>query len=378
MLQLLFTTNLQIKYTMKHVLLLVIGLIGLTTFAQQNQIEMAPGHDVVATPLINRDTFDLQFSFPCIAFTGEYGVETNGSDIYVTQWLGDSIARYDQSGTVLETFTIPGVLKTRDLAYDGQFYYGSPAQSYFYVLDLENKEIISTIQTPDNIRGMAYDPIENVLWTSESWLPKFRKMAMDGTILDSWEAAGITLNHISGLAFDNTSANGPFLWGFSQDSTGAMIVKYDIASQSQTGSMIDVSGLTSNQAYAGGLFIRQMEAKTDISMGGMIQNELVFSLELEYANMLVNIGTQDMLTTFKIHPNPASDFVNIHLELTDQGQVQYHLINQLGQVVQHQTLNIVGSTDLNINTSQLEPGIYFVQISNNNGYSFAKKLIISN
>ncbi len=363
---------------MKHVLLFFIGLIGLTSYAQQNQIEIAPGQDIVATPMVDRDTFNLQFSFPCIAFIGEYGIETDGTDIFVTQWDSDTLARYAQDGTVLETFTIPGAIKTRDLAYDGQYFYGSPASNYFLVLDLENKVLIDTIFTNFYIRGMAYDPVEGVLWATNSWWPDFYKINILGEVIDSWVPSGITMEAISGLAYDNNSPNGPFLWGFSQDSSGAMIVKYDIATQSQTGNMIDVAGLTSNEAVAGGLFIRALNGSSDVTMGGMIQNELVFALGLSYANSLVDVGAPDMLTAFNIYPNPANDFVIVHLQLSDQGKIQYQITNQLGQVVLQKNLYITGSQDLNINTRQFEPGIYFVQISNGKGYSFTQKFVKGN
>ena len=203
-------------------------------------------------------------------------------------------------------------------------------------------------------------------------------MDFQGNVLDSWEASGITIGSISGLAYDNTSINGPFLWGFSQESSGAMIVKYDIAAQAQTGNMIDVAGLTSNDAYAGGLFLRALNGSSDVTMGGLIQNELIFALELSYANSLVDVGAPDMLTAFNIYPNPANDFVIVHLQLSDQGKIQYQITNQLGQVVQQKNLYITGSKDLNINTSQFEPGIYFVQISNGKGYSFTQKFVKGN
>ncbi len=363
---------------MKYLLLFLVGVFSLNGFAQQNQSEIAPEQHAVQISQLDRDTFNLQFSFPCIAFLGEYGVETNGTDFYVTQWRLDSLAKYAQDGTVLEIFKIPGAIKTRDLAYDGQYYYGSPAESFFYVLDLENKVLIDTVFTNFSIRGMAYDPVEGVLWATKKWEPDFSKIDMQGHVLDSWVPSGVTMESITGLAIDNSTPNGPFLWGFSQDSSGAMIVKYDIATQAQTGSMIDVASLTSNQAFAGGLFIRELNSSEEMTMGGIIQNELVFALGLSYANMLVDVGAQDMLTAFKVYPNPATDFVNVHLELADQGQIQYQVMNQLGQVVQQQSLYINGSKDVNINTSQFEPGIYFVQVSNGVGYSFTQKFVKGN
>jgi len=147
--------------------------LSINAFAQQDQIEISPFSNATHSTNSVKDSFNLLFSFPTIAFIGEYGVETDGSDVYVTQWLDDSIAKYDQAGNVLDEFVIPDVGRTRDLAWDGQYYYGSPNEFYFYVLDLDNKVLIDTIPTTFTIRGMAYDPVEDVLWASEHWSPMF-------------------------------------------------------------------------------------------------------------------------------------------------------------------------------------------------------------
>lgn len=362
---------------MKHLFTVLICLIGLNIFAQQTHVEIAPNMDINPDATINRDSLNLQFSFPCTAFVGEYGAETNGTDIYVSQWYGDLFARYDQAGNVLETFVIPGVGNVRDMAYDGQYYYGSPSDFYFYVLDLDNKVLIDTIHTSFTIRGMAYDPVEGVLWASERWSPMFYKMDMQGNILDSWYPSGVTLGSISGLAYDNHSANGPFLWGFSQDSTGEIIVKYDIATQSQTGNMIDLSSISMG-GVAGGLFIHEMSQKNDATLGGLIQGDMVFAFDLIYANMLVtDIESHDMITSLELYPNPVNDVLNIKINVDDRADLRCKILNQLGQVIQDQKVNVDASAIISINTDMLESGVYFVQIGNEKGYSVTKKFVMA-
>lgn len=360
---------------MKHLLLVLICLMGLNIYAQSTQIEMAPNSHINTEAVFAPNLFELQFSFPCAAFIGEYGVETNGEDIYVTQWLDDSIAKYDQQGNVLDQFVIPGVGRVRDLAYDGQYYYGSPNDFFFYVLDMENKSLINTVSTSFRIRGMAYDPDHNVLWASEHWSPMFYKLDMQGNVLDSWLPTGITMDAISGLAYDNNSVGGPFLWGFSQDSTGAVIVKYDIANQLQTGSMIDVSVLGTDYSVAGGLFIHQMEGRSDITLGGMIQNQLVFALELGYANQLVQTDVHDFVTSFELYPNPVVDQLIIDLEMEGEAMISCKIVNQLGQILHRQQTNVHASARLSLPTGMLEEGMYFVEISNAKGYTLTKKFL---
>jgi hypothetical protein len=353
--------------------------------AQQDHIELSPLSNASYSNNPESDSLNLQFSFPTIAFVGEYGVETDGTSLYVTQWLGDSLAKYDQDGNVIETFVLTGVSKLRDLAWDGQYYYGSPNNFHFYILDLDNKLVLDTVFTSFRIRGMAYDPGEDVLWASEHWDPSFYKMDKQGNVIDSWIPSGITLDAISGLAYDNFSPGGPFLWGFSQDSTGAIIVKYDITNQTQTGNMIDVANLVTEPAYAGGLFIHQMEQRDVPTIGGMIQNQLVFSLELDYANMLVGIQDKGLVELMEVFPNPATDVIKIRYQIPDAGS-RIPVTRHASRVTSIGLFAIDGTkiwetvpqghdTEVEIDVSTIPAGIYFVKFQTGNSFITNKVII---
>ena len=342
-------------------ILFVLSAFGLFS---QDALEIAPGVKP-PVPAVQDDSLSLFFSFPTIAFIGEYGAETDGNIVYATQWLDDSLASYDLYGNILERFTIPGVERVRDLAFDGQYYYGSPSDFFFYVLDLYNKNLLATYNTPFRIRGMAYDPVEDVLWASEHWSPMFYKMDKQGNLLDSLFPSGITMDAISGLAYDNTSPGGPFLWGFSQDSSGAMIVKYDIAGQAQTGNMIDVSGLVTNMTVAGGLYLEEVSEPGVTIIGGVIQNVLHFALELDYANFLVGIEEPDhVVSLLKVYPNPANDILNIRTDVSLPARYTISVINQLGQEMVKISRIFDKNIPATLDVSSLQNGIYFLRVVN--------------
>lgn len=343
---------------MKKLLTLLLATMISAVCAQKN-MELAPGIQHVYQNSSD-DSLNLFYSFSANAFLGEYGAESDGNTIYATQWLSDSLAAYDMSGNLIEKFTIYGVEKVRDLAYDGQYYYGSPSEFYFYVLDLDNKIAVDTVFTSFRIRGMAYDPAGDVLWASEHWSPMFYKMDKQGNILDSWLPSGVTMDAISGLAYDNLSMGGPFLWGFSQDSTGAVIVKYDIAGQAQTGNMIDVSGLVTDPAYAGGLFLEEMEEASGYIIGGVIQNQLHFGLGLDYANALVGLDEKDgRVSALEVFPNPAHNTLSIRHELRT-GIAEVLILNQRGQIEFRDRMQVADKEVYVMDVSQLQAGVYFV------------------
>lgn len=361
---------------MKRLLLIILCFVAISTFAQE-AIEISPYSNAVPSYTPPRDTFNLEFSFDPLAFIGDYGVESNGSHLYVTQWYGDSIAKYDQAGNIIEIFTIPGVERVRDMAYDGQYYYAGNNNDYLYVIDMENKVLVNTIYTSFNVRGVAYDPNEDVLWTSGNWAPEFNKLDMQGNVLDSWIASGITMNSITGLAFDNQTAGGPSLWGFSQDSTGCVIVKYDIATQSQTGNMIDMSGISTS--LAGGLFIEDLPVRSIPMLGGCVQNDIIFAFDLVYANaMVVGIEDEKVISSLEIYPVPAQEYLNIKINVEEAIDIDCRIVNLAGQVVKIKKLVVNSSNEVMMDISDLIPGTYMVQLASDKGFSISKKIIITN
>ncbi len=359
---------------MKIITFVLALFFSVTLIAQFTPFEKSPNLPEDLTITESRDTFNLQFQFPTAAFVGEYGIESDGQYIYVTQWLDDSIAQYNMNGDVLDVFVIPGVGEVRDLAWDGTYFYGSPNDYKFFVIDMANKTLINTHYTDMKIRGMAYDNDADALWVSEHWSPMFYQLDKStGATLDSLSPSGITLDAISGLAYDNQSPNGPFLWGFSQDSTGAIIIKYDIPNMTQTGNMIDVSGLASGVAYAGGLYIEWMNGMSDMTIGGMIQNDQVFALELGYANSLVEIE-EEIINDILIYPNPVKD--QLFIELNKEGDFTIKVYNQLGKMVMTEIIRAYGNTTFSLPVMSLSNGIYFVQLSEKSGKAIAQSFIV--
>jgi len=328
---------------------------------------------------LNRyDTLELEFSFPCTAFLGESGIDVdNDDDIFVSQRYGGLFARYDQSGNLLDTFSIPGVTGVLEMTYDGEFFWGSTGDYDFYILDLNIGSLVHTAQMPFQVRAIAYDHIDEAYWISEYWTSKLYKVDFFGNVLDSLIPSGVKLDLINGLAYDNMwYGNHPYLWGFSQDSTGAILVKYDIDSQSQIGSMIDLSGLA--DGIAGGLFYYSLGPMTgEAILGGIIQNQLVFAFDLDYANQLVSMEVNDFVKTFEIFPNPASNRLCITVDMDGQVNLKFRIVNVSGQILHSELLSIDKSKTLEFNISKLNSGIYFAQFERENGYVVSKKFVVT-
>ncbi len=260
--------------------------------SQQNRLNTNPMAE--ASPTINdieilsktRALFDLQFNYPATggAASGEAGAECDGTYFYTTNWSSDDFYRYALDGTFLATFTISGVGSIRDLAYDGTYFYGAAANTDLFQMDFTAgaENLVSTITAAVATRGVAYDNTEDGFWAN-NWSTDLTLYSRTGASLSAFPVG--VFGSYYGLAYDNFSPNGPFLWGFSQDGSGGMLVQYDIATGTETGLIHDVvSELGIAGDLAGGLFTQNGISDSCATIGGTIQNQCIFGYDLTLSN----------------------------------------------------------------------------------------------
>jgi type IX secretion system substrate protein/carboxypeptidase family protein len=227
-----------------------------------------------------RDDWDTQFSFPCGDASGEAGIESDGSYIYTTKWNAGNgtFFRYELDGTFLGAFTVSGpCMDVRDLAYDGEYFYGSNASTSLWQMSFDDEVVVSTINSPVACRAIAYDEDFDAFWAN-NWSDNITLFDANGTVLNSF-ACGAYASYY-GFAYDEHISGGPYLYGFSQDGSGAVIVEIKIATGTETGTSYDaIDFSTTGIGLAGGLFIQYGLVSDYITLGGMIQNETIFGLE---------------------------------------------------------------------------------------------------
>jgi hypothetical protein len=78
---------------------------------------------------------------------------------------------------------------------------------------------------------------------------------------------------------------------------------------------------------------------------------------------------------FNLTPNPAHEQVNIKLNNTNISQTKIIITNAVGQLVYENHHVDSQLSNLNISTSDLEKGVYFVSVTQNN-QTFTKKLVV--
>jgi hypothetical protein len=223
----------------------------------------------------SRDTWDLQFTWPTYYNDGEAGCESDGNFIYTAKWNGDRFSKYTLDGTWVEDFTIPGVTNVRDLAYDGTYFYGAAANTSVFQMDFETHTLVSTINAPTAVRAIAYNDDEMTFY-GNNWSTDITEFDMTGAMVSSFAAGGLT--GIYGMAYDNWSDGGPFLWIYDQGANN--LNQVTLPDGTFTGFTVDVQAITGATSSAGGLFTQPGIVEGTVTIGGNSQNEMIWGLEL--------------------------------------------------------------------------------------------------
>ncbi|OQX74474.1 MAG: hypothetical protein B6D61_11590, partial [Bacteroidetes bacterium 4484_249] len=210
------------------------------------------------TPIPADEVFDLTFEYDCAVGYGEAGIETDGNYIYTTNWNGSEFYKYDLDGTYLGSFTCGSAGLIRDLAYNGTYFYGSPASTIVYEMDFDAQTVISTFTAPTNCRAIAYNEEEDCFYAN-NWFSDIVKFDNAGNNLGSFPVGPVGNNYY-GFAFQGESYcfnDGPFLWGYAQvGATQNELIQIELPSGLETGVYFDVGSIIpTNMNIAGGLAI---------------------------------------------------------------------------------------------------------------------------
>lgn len=78
-----------------------------------------------------------------------------------------------------------------------------------------------------------------------------------------------------------------------------------------------------------------------------------------------------------IRPNPARDYAQMRVELSEASSLQIDMVDALGRVVQHEDRGsyAVGTWDIGINISDLHPGAYFIRLHTSHGETTARIVV---
>jgi hypothetical protein len=292
----------------------------------------------------SEDLYDLQFQYPVSGGAGEAGIESDGTFIYTTKWNGPQILKYDLDGNLLETFSIPGVLGLRDLAFDGTYFYGSAGIPVLYEMDFENKILISSITSPVNIRAIAYNENEDAFYVN-NWSDPVTIIDKSGNTLGSFNTGPVGENYY-GFAYDDSTPGGPFLWGYGQTGTSQNhLIQMQLPSGMETGFTLNMADLLSGTLYnsAGGLFMESNLVYGKWTLGGLVQNQYIWGLDMGDSQTWLNISPNSGTLAAGSNTNIDVEFNSTDLEGgVYEAQIQFTSWPDVGSPVVDVELTVLG------------------------------------
>jgi hypothetical protein len=276
------------------------------------------------------DMWDIIFSYDVDSLTGGVGMvgaEFGNEYFLVSEWGYSTrkVYKFNYDGTYVgswEPTWMPGTGGIRDMAFDGEYFYGSNAGNTIYQFD-EHGNLYGTINSPVTVRAIAYDEINDAFWVN-NWVEDLKLI----------DRSGIVLNTISsppsmyGCAYDNVSDGGPYLWIFTGTTTGGgcQIEQYDLNTLTLTGVTHGVDDDFGIASYiSGGLFTSVEIVPGKWILGGVARGNpnILFGYEicpypynplsfvtLEPLSGTVNPygGTQQLTATFYSENDPPGTF----------------------------------------------------------------------
>jgi len=165
--------------------------------------------------------WDVLANYNADVLTGvaqSYGVVFTGTNFIISAFNSGTMWKLDSNGNLLGSFTIAGsTVPTgqgfRDMEYANGFLWGGANSNVLYKTDLNTNTQVGTLTLPSGTlaRGCAYDPVRDGFWVSTfggniSCYSATTGALIPGAVLTNSDAG----KH--GLAYDNVTPGGPYLW----------------------------------------------------------------------------------------------------------------------------------------------------------------------
>lgn len=314
-----------------------------------------------------------------IGAPGNAGVAFVNNEFWVSAWASNNIHLLDSSGAFSSTFQVAGLTGTRSMTTDGTYVYCGTAGSTIYRINPVTKTLVNTIAVSSSVtaRFCTYDPTLDG-GNGGFWIANFNtdiaSISMTGTQLSLIPAATHGLTGMYGAAVYNNNGN-HYLFVYHQGgANNDQITVLNLATGLQTGDTYDFfvndsqpAGATSS--LAGGMFLSSSVVSGQDTLIGVSQatpNNLLFGMNVDTV-----LATDSFKSSnFVVYPNPATDYLSFSTKNNVKIK-QLRVVDVLGQLV----IDKPNFTHSKIDISNLNSGIYFVSLFDENNQSQTIKVI---
>ncbi|MDL2228411.1 T9SS type A sorting domain-containing protein [Odoribacter sp. OttesenSCG-928-L07] len=361
--------------------LLLFGLILCGSINAQTKISNYSGQlthqsSEMKSPL---ELWDVLYSFDYTEVAGVAGFYAPfywEGDLYISRW--DATAEENELGKIYkfvviddswsldETFVIPDVTGENNFegfTSDGTYIFGVNETEFIYQIDPTDWTVASKIEVASSPVCIAYDSDKEGFWIADFIDFTATFVGTDGVATGESLMLDNEDIYIAGLAYDNTTEDGPYLW----TSCYTDLHRWNINSEefeNNVHSILDVPGTKEDDWNSNIYIYKDIETGNMVLLGLDEESYLVYAYDFGSPNSIPATANQ----TIKIYPNPASDV----LKISDINISKVEVYNITGQLVYSNIGNVTS-----INVSDYNPGVYTLVIFDESNVKHAKKFVVS-
>lgn len=226
--------------------------------------------------------FDHPFGDPSF-YGGYYGatyVEPTNT-FWVSVGHTDEIYEIAEDGTIIDTFSVDGVHYITSMTTDGEHVYAVTYNQYILEIDPLSRTLVNTIVPEILITSVAVtydaeaDNGNGGFWLNY-WHQNLTLINRQGEIIDNIPFANLAPYGIYGIAYDNLSAGGPYIWVMdigNSYNTPQTVRQVDIETKTYTGVHYTITNdIAINEYYIIGedLFVTDKLYDGTIILGGTV------------------------------------------------------------------------------------------------------------
>ncbi|MFL5754179.1 MAG: T9SS type A sorting domain-containing protein [Bacteroidia bacterium] len=277
-------------------------------------------------------------------------LQTFGSSGYRDAYL----AKIDSSGKWLWAINTGGIgwdgFYNIDLDTTGNIYmmgfFGSPTATF--------GSTTLTNASNDDFYLAKYDSSGNNIWAVRGWKNGFS----ESFCVDKDGNAYLKSNNKFIYKYDS---NGNYSWSASASAWNSAMIADD-----------------SGNVYVCGTFTDSVSFGNYHLVGKYPGYLQVFVAKIEFPASIINVNEMLKADLFNAYPNPAISYVTVSCMMNEkQNGVTLRVVNSSGTIVHLESINGTSSFTRQLNVENLAPGIYFIELSSNDGKTGqAKKIIV--
>jgi len=242
------------------------------------------------------ELFDVQFNYnatdsiPSHAL-GMTGIIHIGNEFWVSR-TSDTIDRFDNNGSWLESFVIPGISGITAFTWDGTYIYACNNTDVIYRINPSTKAIVFPLMYTQAFQFIwcTYDPTTDNgaggFWVGTN-SGQITELDMSGNVISFIDYMAHGISGIYGAVLDTFSTGGRFLWVFAQLPPNNMtLARLRLTDGTPSGIFHDAKldvGMSVISGTSKGMFISDALIPGKKTIGGVIQgtSDLIFGYELD-------------------------------------------------------------------------------------------------